>query len=75
MSDDQAQTISDEDRHGFAETPSQEEWLGLLRDLSEDLDAMELRIEHIRTHELAPLEAAAKEMRERIDMIRRRLSR
>lgn len=43
---------------GFAETPSKDEWLSLIGELSADLAAIELR---------------AADMRERIDMITRRL--
>lgn len=75
MSDDQTETANDTDHHGFAETPSKVEWLGLLRDLSEDLAAMEQQIEFIKAYELAPLKATTRGILERVDMIKRRLSR
>lgn len=49
---------SDTEHVGFAETPSKDEWLGLLSELSADLVAIELR---------------AAEMRDRIELISRRL--
>ncbi|MEM1134036.1 MAG: hypothetical protein AAGH53_13975 [Pseudomonadota bacterium] len=69
MSDDQ----DIEDRPGFAETPSKEEWLGLLRDLSSDLAAMELRIHQIKSQDLSELEEKAYNMRERMAIILNRL--
>lgn len=59
---------------GFADTPSKQEWLNLLRDLKTDLAAMELRIDQIKSHDLPILEKSSQNMRERIDMIVNRLS-
>lgn len=62
-----------EDRLGFAETPSKQEWLGLLRDLSAELAVMELRIHRIKSHDLPILETTAQDMRDRIRVILNRL--
>lgn len=58
MSDDQDKPLEMTDRQGFAETPSKDEWLGLLRDLSDGL---------------ATMDSSARDMRERIAIILNRL--
>lgn len=71
---DKRDNPTDTGGHGFAKAPSTEEWLGLLRELSEDLAVLEERIENIRACELTSLDDAAVGMRSRIDMIRWRIS-
>jgi hypothetical protein len=62
-----------EERTGFADTPSKEEWLGLLRNLTADLAAIELQIDQIKTRDLPTLETTAHNMRQRMAIIINRL--